>query len=593
MKESDILKKRNENSKKALVRDRDVLTRLVKQSHAGAESKLCITKYFEIYVAEQILKDRKLSPEAVRTGIVGGGDDGGIDSLFLFADQELVDDCNSSNFLNRQNRVEIELVLIQSKFSHKSPLTAIQKLALNLPELLNLESQPESASNKYDVRIVNTLLRFQDLRTSLADKFPSVKIRIYYVTMGHLNAEDIEHPESQITGHIQNAIPMCDFNFQFLGASDFLRLIRKSPYLSLTISFENTLISNDDEGSYVMLVGLRQFYAFVSDENRDMRPYLYDSNVRAWQGDTRVNDQIRQSLDTLPVKDFWWLNNGVTIIASKVHNNGKSLTLENPSIVNGLQTTNAIHQYFSQCGMDESDNRRVLVRIFTVTEEDEEKSREHIIRATNSHNRVKKESLRALDEIHYEIETYLNTRDKPFFYERRDRYYANQHVPRDRIVSIKVLTQAFLATVLLRPDDAMGRPGDYLETSYDEKYSSVFTKNYDRELYHFCSQFHHNLVMLLRQANKFSDITFASRNRIRFHIMSHIVLQFLGLRRVQVSPPLTLLANKAVADISDACMLYSARRVVKLYTDMKIQSPRLSGKQFEAAVIADSDALLT
>jgi hypothetical protein len=48
------------------------------------------------------------------------------------------------------------------------------------------------------------------------------------------------------------------------------------------------------------------------------------------------------SLDDPSGPDFWWLNNGITILATSATMVGKTLHLEDIQIVNGLQTTETI-----------------------------------------------------------------------------------------------------------------------------------------------------------------------------------------------------------------------------------------------------------
>ena len=44
---------------------------------------------------------------------------------------------------------------------------------------------------------------------------------------------------------------------------------------------------------------------------------IFESNVRDYQGNTDVNEGIAASLGTASSEDFWWLNNGVTVLATK------------------------------------------------------------------------------------------------------------------------------------------------------------------------------------------------------------------------------------------------------------------------------------
>ena len=167
-----------------------------------------------------------------------------------------------------------------------------------------------------------------------------------------------------------------------------------------------------------------------------LRRNLFESNVRDYQGSTAVNGEISQSLRVNAGEDFWWLNNGITIIAAKATQSGKTLTFEDPQIVNGLQTSTEIFQYFSEADT-ESDERNVLVRIIVPTKAE---SRDRVIKATNSQTSIPPASLRATDKIHRDIEEYL----RPFglYYDRRKNYHKNEGRPLEKIVSIPLMAQS-------------------------------------------------------------------------------------------------------------------------------------------------------
>ena len=75
----------------------------------------------------------------------------------------------------------------------------------------------------------------------------------------------------------------------------------------------------------------------------------------------------------------------------------------------------------------------------------DDRTRNEIIKATNSQSAIKAASLRAFDEIHYRIEEYLGVND--LFYDRRKNFYKNKKKPKDKIASISYVAQAVAAIV--------------------------------------------------------------------------------------------------------------------------------------------------
>ena len=140
--------------------------------------------------------------------------------------------------------------------------------------------------------------------------------------------------------------------------------------------------------------------------------------------------------------DFWWLNNGITILAEKVIPvTNKELSIINPEVVNGLQTSTEIYNYYSEnLGLLESENRNVLIRVIVPASEE---SRDNIIFATNNQTNIPKSSLRVTDTIHLQIEMYFKSRG--LYYDRRKNYYKNQKKKAADIVGVSFLAQCLIS----------------------------------------------------------------------------------------------------------------------------------------------------
>ncbi len=89
---------------------------------------------------------------------------------------------------------------------------------------------------------------------------------------------------------------------------------------------------------------------------------LFEANVRDYQGTKGSNVDMQETLRAKTGEDCWWLNNGVTIIATDAKEAARVLAIESPYIVNGLQTSNEIYRFFAEGGK-RADDRNVLVRV--------------------------------------------------------------------------------------------------------------------------------------------------------------------------------------------------------------------------------------
>ncbi|MCC9054412.1 AIPR family protein [Microbacterium sp. F2E] len=210
-----------------------------------------------------------------------------------------------------------------------------------------------------------------------------------------------------------------------------------------------------------------------------LRDEFFTTNVREFAGSaTPVNAAIRNTLSTNTDTAFWWMNNGVTIIVDRVtYQSDNSWLLVNPQIVNGLQTTNVIHEAANDAVITAKRRKEsLLVRVIS---EVDPKLRESVIQGTNNQTQVNSVQLYANDERQLEIETFLET--KGWFYERRRWQYRNRKVSRSRIRSILELAQVIIAAALLEPETARARPRDRLKT--EAGYRRVFSSDVEMSVY--------------------------------------------------------------------------------------------------------------
>ena len=155
---------------------------------------------------------------------------------------------------------------------------------------------------------------------------------------------------------------------------------------------------------------LTDFYTFLQDDKSELAERIFDSNVRGYWKSTPVNRKIGETLRNPGAADFWMLNNGITMLAADITNDGYlQEKVVDPQIVNGLQTSRQIFRYYKTGKeLPVNDRRRLLVRIIKTGNK---QIRDAVIRATNSQNPMPHEVLRATDDIHWQIETLFKGMD--------------------------------------------------------------------------------------------------------------------------------------------------------------------------------------
>lgn len=526
--------------------DRIILDEVLKQRQSEIDPAADPSDFFELFTAEQILKDFDLSYEEIESGLVGGGCDGGIDGFYLLVNGELVQEDPEYGHLKKD--ITLDLIIIQSKTNAGFQETPVERFITITDDILDLSKDVDELASVYSEMLVELIGHFRDVLQQLAARFPTLRVAFFYACKGGEPSKNVMRKVEKLIAVVRGFFPSCESEFYFLGASELLALARRAPQRTYPLTLAENPISSEGQEGFVCLVRLREFFRFITDESGNLRRQVFEANVRDYQGRTQVNDEIQASLQETTAEDFWWLNNGVSVLASKASLGGKTLTIEDPQIVNGLQTSTEVYNYYKKFN-SEGDERKILVRVIVPTEEE---SRDRIIKATNSQTAVQLASLRATDKIHRDIEEFL--RPRALFYDRRKNYYKNQEKPRDKIVGIPYLAQAVMAILLQRPDTARARPSSLLKK--DEDYTRVFSSSYPIELYYKCAEVIRRVEEHLRLPGL--DLGSKDRNNLRFYVAMHVVASSSG-------KPVPSKQNIADLDLSgiDSAMIQSSFEVVR------------------------------
>jgi hypothetical protein len=493
-----------------------ILDNLLKQKKEKIADSLSDSDFFEIFTFEQILKNYDISYDDLLSGKVGGTDDGGIDGFFiLLNDENINEDINPDSI---QKNPILKLFLIQSKNSNSFSEKAFDRVIGTVNDIFDLKKNMNTLKSFYNENLIEKGSIFRKTYLDLSFRHPSLKIFFIYVTKGNEKNIDVKvkNRAKILEDKIRDYFNESCVKVKFIGARDLLNASRAEKSYTLQLNFVENYLSKGDD-SYIVLVNLINYYQFITDENNNIRRYIFESNVRDFQGKVEVNKDIQTTLVSNEKLDFWWLNNGITILASKASIIGKTITLDDVQIVNGLQTTTIIYNYLKDKNIEDKDkSRSILVRII-VTQNSE--ARDRIIKATNFQTMIPIASLRATDHIHRNIEDYFLS--KGWFYDRRKNYYKNIGKPIDKIISIPYLSQAIMAIILREPNNARARPSSLLKQN--TTYKQIFDESLDPEIYLLCAKIMKNIEKFLREKPPLQQV-----KTFKFHLAMVVVIKLLG-----------------------------------------------------------------
>lgn len=350
--------------------------------------------------------------------------------------------------------------LFQSKYGTSHSMEAIAKFKEDVKRLL-----------KSDVTKMRPELAH--LVTKIRDK--NLKVECCYVTDQEVEYENEEY-------------------FEIIDIEEIIqrlwsRIKKPAAGKKSTIKLEKML---GHENTILGILKLRELTEFIS-KNRD---YVFESNIRQWmQFKTTVNKGIRETLQNVPDK-FFYYNNGITIVVSNFEEIGNnSILLHAPQIVNGAQTSNSI--------VDRAKRTHNLDGSITVTiiRADDEEDQNNITKYRNSQNSVRGKDLVSLMDFHKSIKSQLQ--NSGYFYEiqagsfdsktksqqselKGDVIY-NKYLPDNhkKVIVAKDAIQALVAGIEQRPTESYSSPAQFLPrgSKYDEVFNEKLEDEYRLLLY--------------------------------------------------------------------------------------------------------------
>ena len=470
--------------------------------------------YFEFFAVSQALKEYDLSDEEVENGLVGGGGDGGCDGAYLFFNDILVNDEFVSNLKDIPRTGSIQVIIIQAKNELSFHEDAIMKWRSISENLLRFDNKIDNYKDRYSESVRNFFQNFRDLRIKLmAGCRVKVSFKYLYISLANEVSSGVAACAQELETLIYTLFPGSATlaNVQFIDSSALMELFNTQVSQDFSLPLEEIPIAIGNFKNYEYIVKLSNYYHFITDEKGSLRKYIFESNVRDYQGHTNVNNEIRATLSEKTSEDFWWLNNGITILASDITPaTQKQLTITDPEIVNGLQTSNEIYHYFREHqDLLETETRNILLRIIVP---EDENSRDRIILATNSQTPIPTVALRATDPIHRQIEMYFKSRG--LYYDRRKNFYKNQGKKAYEIVSIGFLGQCLMSLFLGKPNYARARPSTLL--SDEENYKKLYKDSPDLEVYFKSALLGKRVEKYIKSS---SDYTQAEKSDILFYVI--------------------------------------------------------------------------
>jgi hypothetical protein len=235
------------------------------------------------------------------------------------------------------------------------------------------------------------------LEQSIAELGPQKYSANFYDTERLWDQHLDEEPISDLKGQ--------SFSFDIAGPKEFFE--RDDNYIPGVLKVAVVALDGRSLANVADKAGAKLF-------QRNVRYYLSKAN--------KVNKSMRKTLETPEGRHAFWLyNNGITIVADSFYFSepGKisSVTIENPQIVNGAQTTSVLRDRRANV---QPGDVAIQARIIAVSgDEQGREALERISEYTNSQSPVRAADLHSNDLRHRKIQANFDMLTPPVFYERR------------------------------------------------------------------------------------------------------------------------------------------------------------------------------
>lgn len=490
---------------------------------------------FLLFSTYQICKKNKLDENMLIDSVVEGGGDGGFDSIVILVDKKYIYSLNEFNeYLESINEnSKVELFFIQTKETSGIKENAFMKMKDTFQNLLVENHIPENLKLQYNPILIEKFELINEIIVKSAPKTTNIYFNIAYAYTGRKNKDSLslgaKNKMESIVSIIvaKTYVKKENISVEIYDSTKLIDIANKSIQKDYIIKYQTIFKMNycsNSENGFVMNMSLKDYYNLITQDN-EILDELFEGNIRDFEGQTvEVNKNIKDTLEKVFNADFWWLNNGVTMIVdsySPLPND--SAKVVNPIIVNGLQTSYTIFNYFKE-NLDklEQENRNILLKIINTNDIN---VADMIISSTNRQNPVKPAQLKATDPIQKDIEQILF--NNGIYYERRKNYYRNRGIDKHKIVTLENLAQYLESIYYGNCSGARNNPTSLLKS--DKLYKKLFNEEIKPNIYTITSKIALETLDYLRKIKKNDADIFNKKYSVSLDIFKFYLMRMVAL----------------------------------------------------------------
>lgn len=381
--------------------------------------------------------------------ITDGGDDAGIDAIHI----------------GDTNDLELPVTIFQGKYvfnlekDSNYPANSVLRVINSIGSIFDPSKEVQLNQNLKP--------QIEEIRSLISDGYiPVVKVVLFnngikWNEEGEQHIINANFPKDQVEFEFINHQNVVDFIQSSKEIKASLRLTGESVVESF--NFKRVLIGK------VNVIEIAKIFQTYGDG-------LLEKNIRRYLGlnRNRVNEAIQDTLLSDRKDNFYFKNNGITMICKKFSYNALQeknwdIIAEDLQIINGGQTCKTIQHTIKDNSDKDYTQVFVLIRLYELSDsnEDNESLVNEITLATNSQNPVDLSDLRANDKIQRTLETDIKGLGYNY---RRKKDIANTN---DSIIPLSVAAQAIYSVWKDKPHVAKFKRKELFGSLYEDVYRPV------------------------------------------------------------------------------------------------------------------------
>ncbi len=261
--------------------------------------------------------------------------------------------------------------------------------------------------------------------------------------------------------------------------------------------------------AYITCMSAQELIKLTVTSDGLLRRNMFDDNVRDFQGDSSVTQEIMSTLEKFPER-FVLFNNGITIVCKNIAAKNGKYVLDSPQIVNGCQTCNMVYRAYRN-----GVNLNGVQIITKIVGSDLEAVTQGIVKGANRQNIVYEQAFETIREFHKNLEKYFEINEvhgyQKIYYERRARQYVNNfQIKPQQIISFRGLIQSMAALFLNHVENSHRHEYKLLKEYKD----SLFVDVHSYQPYYLSALLYLNIDRLFREGKLPKRL-----HRFKMHIM--------------------------------------------------------------------------